>query len=97
MVNVYLQETERDLMRMKKAILADDADLVYRLAHGCAGASLSYGMIAVLPVIREIEIKAKIGNLDDAMVHWAEAQRQFSRIQTFLKVIDDSNPQQKAA
>ena len=85
LVGVYLQETANDMTRLKQAIEAGDASTVHRLAHGCAGASLSYGMSAVVPVLQQLEKKAKAGNLQNAAEDLTEAEKELESIKTFLK------------
>src|SRR5665213_87596 len=67
LVSIYLRETEKDLKKLKNAIQSGLAKDVYRMSHGCAGSSLSYGMIAVVAPLKKLEAQSREGRLDNAM------------------------------
>ena len=86
-LDLYLTGMSQDLERLATAIQANDMHEVSLIAHNCAGTSATCGMTAIVPPFRSIEKGALAGCLDLAPSYLAEAQKQFARIQSFLKTI----------
>ena len=97
LVSIYLRGTERDLGKLKSAIEANDANEVCRIAQACAGSSRSYGMVAVVPMLKRIATEARDGILDNAPALFEEVETQFRRIQTFVRTLPAYTEQSKAA
>jgi HPt (histidine-containing phosphotransfer) domain-containing protein len=97
LVSIYLRETEKELTRLEAAVQSANAQEVYRLAHANAGTSQSYGMLAVVAPLKQLETDARAGNLSNAAALLAETESQFQRMQTFLLTLPASAEQSKAA
>ena len=55
LVELYLQQTAKQVTQLTAAIGGRRADEVKRLAHSCAGASSTCGMVNISPMLRELE------------------------------------------
>jgi HPt (histidine-containing phosphotransfer) domain-containing protein len=97
LIETYLTTTEDDFKKFQKALDARDTATLYRLAHGGAGASLSYGMAAIVPALKSLETDAKAGNLENAPALITEAKQQFDRIKVFLQTHFPPPSNKKAA
>ena len=97
LVEVYLRETETDLKELRGAIESGHTNEVHRLAHGCVGASLSYGMTVMVPTMQQLETDAKNGDIKDAAALLAQADLEFQRLKSFLASYLNSIPALKAA
>jgi CheY-like chemotaxis protein len=49
LVELYLRQTQQDLQALAAAVAAAAAPRVNQLAHKCAGASLTCGMVSIVP------------------------------------------------
>jgi len=84
LVNLYLKQTSGQMEQLSAALQAGNAAEVQRLAHSCAGASATCGMIRFAPILREIENKGRERNLEGAMELYELAKAEFSLNQSFL-------------
>jgi CheY-like chemotaxis protein/nitrogen-specific signal transduction histidine kinase/HPt (histidine-containing phosphotransfer) domain-containing protein len=64
-VDVYLEQTTKQLDQLEKAIVANQAAEVGTVAHKCAGASATCGMNLIVPMLRELEHQGRAGQLHD--------------------------------
>ena len=86
LIKVYVQHTTGDLQKLSAAVTARNLEDVGLLAHGCAGASLSYGMTSIVPSLRALEAQAKQGQLGpDAAQLVQTAKNEFERIKLYLE------------
>jgi HPt (histidine-containing phosphotransfer) domain-containing protein len=65
-------------------VSANDADKVRHVAHNCAGASATLGMVRIVPLLRELERQGTEGKLTNAAEICENARREFKLIQNFL-------------
>jgi HPt (histidine-containing phosphotransfer) domain-containing protein len=84
LVELYLQQTAKQLTQLASAIEARSGDEVKRLAHSCAGASSTCGMTGIAPLLRELERQGHEGLQPNAPQLAGETSREFARIQAFL-------------
>ena len=54
LVELYLQQTAKQIGQLTVAVGGRNADEVKRLAHSCAGASSTCGMVNISPMLREL-------------------------------------------
>lgn len=87
MVDLYLEESADLIPKLGIAIRNGDAREVERLAHTYAGASVSCGMAAVVPSLRNLERMGRSGELQGAGDAYAEVRRGLDRIQHFLPTV----------
>ncbi|MEW6304148.1 MAG: response regulator [Verrucomicrobiota bacterium] len=85
LVDVYLQQTEGQLAKMRVALAANDARELERVAHSCAGASATCGMRDIVPHVRELERMGHDRNLTGGEVPLAKSETEFARIRTYLE------------
>ena len=84
LVDLYLQQTAKQLAQLNAALAARNKDEVKRLAHSCSGASSTCGMTGIVPSLRELERQGNEGLQSNADQLANDANREFERIQSFL-------------
>ncbi len=84
LVDLFLNQTTRQLEQLEAAVRANKADDVRRVAHSCAGASATLGMTRFVPLLRELEKQGASGALTTAAQVYEDAAREFKLIQNFL-------------
>jgi CheY-like chemotaxis protein len=97
LVDLYLQQTSKQLAELDAALAARNGDQVKHLAHSCSGASSTCGMPGIIPPLRELERQGNEGLQANAGRLAADAGREFQRIQSFLtQYLDSHAPPQLA-
>ena len=91
LVDLYLQQTSKQLAQLDVALAARNGDEVKHLAHSCSGASSTCGMVGMVPPLRELERQGSEGLQPNAGQLAFEARREFQRIQFFLTSYLESN------
>ena len=84
LVDLFFNQTTRQLAQLEAAVRANKADDVRRVAHSCAGASATLGMTRFVPLLRELEKQGASGALTTAAQVCEDAAREFKLIQKFL-------------
>ena len=84
LITLYLQQTADQIEKLDIAVRAGNAPEVKRLAHSCAGANATCGMVTIVPLLHQLERMGQEENLSDAQPICDEATRQFDRIRHFL-------------
>ena len=84
LIDLYLQQTTKQIEELKSAIDAGAADAVRRLAHSCAGASATCGMSPIASLLRELERQGHERQLATAGQLYAQVAAEFQRIRDFL-------------
>jgi CheY-like chemotaxis protein/HPt (histidine-containing phosphotransfer) domain-containing protein len=84
LVTLYLHHITADLAKLRTAIETGLCREVERLAHSCAGASANCGMVGLVGPLRELELRARRGDMRDAARLHAEAEAVFQRTKTWL-------------
>jgi len=93
LVDLYLQQTAKQITQLTSAIEARSGDEVKRLAHSCAGASSTCGMTTIAPLLRELERQGFEGLQPNAAQLARDTSREFDRIQAFLtNYLNSSTP-----
>jgi CheY-like chemotaxis protein/HPt (histidine-containing phosphotransfer) domain-containing protein len=85
LVGLYLKQTTGQIEQLAAAVKAGSAPEVRRIAHSCAGASATCGMVRIVPILRELEHQADEGNLTNAPDLSRKAEEEFNRIRIFLE------------
>ena len=84
LVDLFYNQTEKQLKQIEDAVRANQSAEVGHVAHSCKGASATLGMARLAAVLLKLEKLGKSGALDGAEPICAEARREFKDIQTFL-------------
>jgi len=84
LVDLYFNQTTRQLTQLETAIRANKTSEVHHLAHSCAGASATLGMNRIVTMLRELERQGANGALVNAESLCAAAACEFKRIKDFL-------------
>lgn len=84
LIDLYLQQSHILIEDLGVAIRSGAAKEIERLAHKFIGSSATCGMTAILPPLVELERMGRSSRLIGAEQIYADASRQFHRIQEFL-------------
>lgn len=84
LIELFYRQTTQQLCQIEAALKIGKADEVRRVAHSCAGASATLGMVRLAPVLRTLEKQAAEGNLGEAPQLFQNAGAEFKQIQLFL-------------
>jgi CheY-like chemotaxis protein len=84
LVNLYLDQTRKQLDQLKAATEAGNAEEVRRIAHSSAGASATCGMVTLAPLLRELEHLGASGSLTGAPELNVGCENEFGRVREQL-------------
>ena len=84
LIELYLQQTVKQIMQLNAAVTAKSGEDVRRLAHSCAGASSTCGMSVIVPLLRELEHQGAEGFQPNASGLASDVTHEFDRIRSFL-------------
>ena len=84
LVAIYLAQANELIESLDLAIQAGSAKEVENLAHKFCGSSSTCGMTAIVPLLHELELSGRAGQLSDARQLQAQARKQLDHIQCFL-------------
>ncbi|HWC61175.1 MAG TPA: response regulator, partial [Verrucomicrobiae bacterium] len=85
LIALYLKQTTEQLEQLTAATQAGSAAEVRRLAHSCAGASSTCGMLRIVPLLRELERQGEEKKLVNAVELCRQARIEFDCIREFLE------------
>ena len=85
LVTLYLKQTAEQLEQLTAAAQAGSTAEVRRLAHSCAGASSTCGMLRIVPLLRELERQGDEKRLVNAVELCRQSRREFESIREFLE------------
>jgi CheY-like chemotaxis protein/HPt (histidine-containing phosphotransfer) domain-containing protein len=84
LVTLYIKQTTEQLEQLTAAAQSGSTAEVRRLAHSCAGASSTCGMVRIVPLLRELERQGEEKQLVNAVNLCRQATREFECICEFL-------------
>jgi len=84
LVDMYLKQTSKQFGQMRDAIRDGNADALRRVAHSCAGASATLGMVHLVPRLRDLEKIGAAGVVTGAAEACDQAAAQYTLIREFL-------------
>jgi len=84
LIELFYRQTTQQLSQIEAALQAGNADDIRRVAHSCAGASATLGMVHLVPLLRAMEKQAAAGDLNEAPTLFQSAKHEFKQIQLFL-------------
>jgi len=85
LVDLYLQQTRDQLERLKAHHAGQSALEVQRVAHSCAGASATCGILVMTPLFKRVEHLAAESELDQVVPLLDELENKFSLVELALK------------
>lgn len=85
LVGLYLKQTTEQLEQIRATVASRDAEGTSRVAHSCAGASATCGMLAIVPLLRQIEHLSQDEKIDEAAAVLPQVEREFERLKRFLE------------
>jgi signal transduction histidine kinase/HPt (histidine-containing phosphotransfer) domain-containing protein len=87
LVEMYFKQTTQQFDQIKAALLAGNADEVRRVAHSCAGASATLGMMRLGQLMRDLEKEGAAGALTSAAKICDDAAREYAAVKKFLATL----------
>jgi CheY-like chemotaxis protein len=97
LVDLFFKQTSQQLEQLGAAVHANKPEDVRRLAHSCAGASATLGMIRFVPLLRKLERQGASGMLTSATQIYEDTTREFELIQQYLAAqLNSAAPPQPA-
>jgi CheY-like chemotaxis protein/HPt (histidine-containing phosphotransfer) domain-containing protein len=85
LVGLYIKQTTEQLEQIRVTVASRDAEGTSRVAHSCAGASATCGMLAIVPLLRQIEHLSQDEKIDEAAAIVPQVEREFERLKRFLE------------
>ncbi len=85
LMSLYLSQTTQQFADLRAAIAASSPQQVRQVAHSCAGASATCGMIFLAPILRDLEHQGIQGTLVNPGELYEKAVAELERIQRFLQ------------
>jgi CheY-like chemotaxis protein len=86
LVTLYLDQTSRQIEQLEAAVRAGKTQEVRSLAHSCAGASATCGMVKLAPLLRELERQGYEDKLTNALELCEQVKKEFECVRSFLAV-----------
>jgi HPt (histidine-containing phosphotransfer) domain-containing protein len=84
LIELFYRQTTQQLSQIESALQTGNAEEVRRVAHSCAGASATLGMVRLVPLLRTMEKLGAGGNLNEVPQLFQNAKNEFKQIQLFL-------------
>ena len=84
LVNLYLDQTSKQLDQIAAAVLAENLQEVRHVAHSCAGANATCGILRLVPLLQQLERQGATGKLTNAADLCRQAAAEFEKIRQFL-------------
>jgi HPt (histidine-containing phosphotransfer) domain-containing protein len=92
LLGLYFRQADEIMAGLGHAIPAGDVGQVDYLAHKLAGSSLSCGMSALVPALRQLEHNAKDGHLQGAADWFAQVGVQLEAVRRYMRDLFGPNP-----
>jgi HPt (histidine-containing phosphotransfer) domain-containing protein len=92
LTELFIKFTSERLGDLEDAIGRGDATDVSSIAHKSLGSSRTLGMNAIVPALRELEVRGRAGELHGLGEHLETAKSEFAKIKTILKEHFDAGP-----
>jgi signal transduction histidine kinase/HPt (histidine-containing phosphotransfer) domain-containing protein len=84
LADMYFKQTTQQFAQIQAALTASQADVVRRVAHSCAGASATLGMMRLGQMMRDLEKAGAAGALTEATRICEDAAREYAAVKKFL-------------
>ena len=84
LVEMYFNQTTKQFAQLQAAIAAGKSAEVRRVAHSCAGASATLGMMRLGQLMRDLEKEGAAGALTNAPQIYQDAWREYESVNKFL-------------
>jgi len=85
LITLYLTQTGGQVTQLTAAVHANNTKDVRRIAHSCAGASATCGIVKIVPILRELERQGDEGQLVNADKLAKHVEEEFARAKVVLE------------
>lgn len=85
LISLYMDQTNQQFAELKSAVEERAAAKIRQLAHSCAGASATCGMVRLVPILRELERQGGQNALENPGELYDRAEAELLEIQKFLE------------
>jgi CheY-like chemotaxis protein len=93
LVALYLDQTRKQLDLLAAAVAGGNTGEMRRIAHSCAGASATCGMMPLSSILRQLEHLGMAGQMTGAAELSAAGEKEFGRVRVQLEALL-ANPEQ---
>ena len=97
LISLYMEQTSQQFGELKTAVAEGAAAKIRQLAHSCAGASATCGMVRLVPILRELERQGAQNALENPGALYERAAAELLEIQKFLEPHLAPQPDQAVA
>jgi HPt (histidine-containing phosphotransfer) domain-containing protein len=87
LVDEYLDDSPRQFVTMRKALADGDCEALRRAAHSLKSNSATFGATKLSTMCRELEYKARDGELAGGSERISQAEAEFETVQIALKSV----------
>ena len=91
-IEMYLQHTDGRLEALKAAVTQGSSESVYAIAHKCLGGSLTLGMTAIVPALKELQRMGRADDLNGAADQCGATSIAFGKLKSFLEIYLEQLP-----
>jgi HPt (histidine-containing phosphotransfer) domain-containing protein len=85
LIDLYLSQTRELLDELMVAIVEKNSDAIYKSAHKALGSSVTCGMEAVVPPLKQLEHLGREKSFDNAENLHSQAETGFAEIKSYLQ------------
>lgn len=85
LIDLYLSQTRELLDELKTATAQKNSDAVYKSAHKALGSSVTCGMEAVVPALKQLEHAGREGEFENTEELYSQAEAGFAEIEAYLQ------------
>jgi signal transduction histidine kinase/DNA-binding response OmpR family regulator/HPt (histidine-containing phosphotransfer) domain-containing protein len=85
LVTLYVKQTTEQIEQIRVALAEPNAERASRIAHSSAGASATCGMVAIVPLLRQMEHLTAESKISEAALLMPSVHREFERLQSYLQ------------
>jgi|GEM_PF-454562 len=85
LVEIYITQSEDMHLKLQEAFEAGDLKRVEQVAHKWSGSSSTCGVVAVAPLLKQIENLARDGKMVEASAIYEQVPMQHERVRAFLE------------
>ena len=85
LIALFYRQTPQQFSQIETAIQQGNATEIRRVAHSCAGASATLGMVRLVPLLRAMEKFGQVGDLREVPQLYQSALNEYQLIQQFIE------------
>jgi two-component system sensor histidine kinase/response regulator len=88
-IDLYIESSPKLVLDMEQAVAQQDTNSLYKVAHSLKNSSANLGITDLTNLCRELEIKAREGDLIASVILVADIKRLYNAVSAALLAIKD--------